>query len=58
MLTAEDHVQRYMRKLKSGSFKKVDQPNNGEPITREYINKSVDDFGKVLDSEIYKKIVG
>ena len=58
MLTANDHVQRYMRKLKNGSFRKVNQPNTGAPITREYINKSVDDFGKVLDSEIYKKIVG
>ena len=57
MLSTEAFVERYMSRLDSGEKRKYNQPNCGYKITRDYIDRKVESFEKVVDSEVFDEII-
>lgn len=52
MTKADVAMDRFMKKLENGEFVKVIQPNNGPELTPEFIDKQVESFAGLLNSEI------
>lgn len=57
---AKLHAENFMARLNNDEFEKDIDPNPGEPFipTKENIDREVENFKKVLDSDLFKKVVG
>ena len=57
---AKLHAENFMARLNNDEFENDIDPNLGEPFipTKENIDREVENFKKVLDSDLFKKVVG
>lgn len=58
MTDANEVMNDFMDKLSEGSFEKDNQPDNGTELTPDFVDKQVDSFSRILDSEIIESAMG
>lgn len=58
MLSRDEFITQFERNSQNGKFIKENQPNCGDILDDAFITKEVDEYKKVLRSDIVKDLIG